>query len=493
VGSADGVTAGSNVDAIKSSSTNNPLHPEEGDLLKSMMTLSKVTKHLMHRRDELEETVERLRARAAELEREKAEMFSQLESLAKRLREEKSSASAALTDLKIKFKRRIEEAEEQAAAARMAAGFLEASNSKLTGSVEKLETKLMEVPRLEEAYLRTARGIVRQRDVLVNEKDVKIRAMTSEIEQVQFWKQKATLAQEECVRREKEATIRTRQMLMIAHNYRQMVKRNKQLSKDTLRYSKQLEKLQQQQTKAQTSGIWSESLPPAKMRGDRTGRSPSPTAAADETEAGDEEEDEAKGLEALISRMERDEFTNFPSVAAAKTGAGTGTAVSTLPVVKNTERPATAGVSAQAQGISEDFNAMEVRRLRGVVDSLRSQMERLHLKLSQARAYPLIHTEYQGDRGSGGGGGSDRNDYESRFVGKVYVGLSDELMDEGDPMYHDADAEAAAEDKAAASARIEKALQTQRNFQDRLEQIRSTRPAASTASAHFKKSKGGAR
>ena len=285
-------------------------------------------------------------------------------------------------------------------------------------------------------------------------------------------------------------------MLMIAHNYRQMVKRNKQLSKDLLRHSKQLEKLQQQQTKAQAPGSWSGSLPPAKMRGDCTGRSPSPTAAAaDETEAGDdEEEDEAKGLEALISRMERDEFTKYPSATAATTGAGTGTgtgtgaAASTLPVVKNTGRPVTAGVLAQ--GISEDFNAMEVRRLRGVVDSLRSQIERLHLKLSQARSYPLIHTEYQGDKGSGGGGGSDRNDYGSRFVGKVYVGLSDELMDEGDPMYHDADAEAAAEDKAAAGARIEKALQTQRNFQDRLEQIRSTRPAASTASAYFKKSKG---
>ena len=444
--------------------------PTYTDLLANMMALSKTAKRMAHRRSELEGIVQRLHQHVAALEREKAELFAQLESLAKRMREDKTNASQALTELKIKFKRRIEEAEEAAASSKLAAGFLQGSNKRLMADVEHLEVKLMEVPRMEETYMRTARGIVKQRDVLLNERDVKINRMSGEIEQVQFWKQKAALYNEELARKDKEAAIQKKQMIMIAHNYRQMAKRNTQLQKDVVRLSKH-----------RHAGGASTNM----LRTSR-GQSPSGRSSPIQFELDDEDEqegaDDVKGLEDLIEKMERAERTAGRSQTVKGESQGP-----TLPVVKSTARPsaATAAATGQAQMQNQrqalnataivsddDFNVKEIKRLRGIIDQMRDEREKLHLKLSQARAYPLLHTKAQG--------GEDKLDYATRFIGKVYVSEMDELFDDPHPGEPDA------EDAAASDRRIEKALSSQRAFQNRLDEIRTKRPSTTTAAIHFR-------
>ena len=448
--------------------------PTDTDLLASMMAMSKVAKRMAYRKRELEGIVQRLQQHVAELEREKAELFAQLESLAKRMRVEKTNASQALTELKIKFKRRIEEAEEEAANSKLAAGFLQGSNKRLMADVEHLEVKLMEVPRMEETYMRTARDIVKQRDVLLNEKDVKIRGMSNEIEQVSFWKQKATLYNEELARKDKEATIQKRQMIMIAHNYRQMAKRNTQLQKDVVRLSKQ----RHPGSSSNSSNL-------------QTGRGQSPSGRSSpiqfELEDEDEQEgaDDAKGLDDLIEKMERAERTGGRSQAAKGESQGP-----TFPIVKSAAGPSAATVAATGQAQTqnqrqalnatatvsdEDFNLKEIKRLRGIIAQMRDEREKLHLKLSQARAYPLLHTKAQG--------GGDKLDYATRFIGQVYVSEMDELFDDPEP------GESDAEDAAAADRRIEKALSSQRDFQNRLDEIRTKRPSTTTAASFFRKGK----
>jgi hypothetical protein len=132
----------------------------------------------------------------------------------------------------------------------------------------------------------------------------------------------------------------------------------------------------------------------------------------------------------------------------------------------------------------EDFNAKEVRRLRGVVDTMRGTTDKLHLKLAQARAYPLIHTEHQP---ASGAAGDDGLGYATRFIGKVYLSEPDELFDDSEGL--DGDKATVAEHKAAQAKRLERAVSIQRDFQTRLTQIRSQRPSTASAASHFKKSK----
>jgi hypothetical protein len=451
--------------------------PEGGGMMQKMMALGKATKKLVIRKKELETTIVTLQGKINHLEEEKRQLFAQLERLATRLRQEKADGTAALTTLKMKYKRQLEVAEDEVASARLQMSALQASSRDLADALADKETQLLEVPRMEETYLRTARGIVRQRDRLVNEKDVKIRSMTDEMGKVEFWKQKAQLYMEDVLRKEKEAAELRRQTLVLGHNYREMVKQNEKLSQQVTRLSKD-----RSLGRSVTASSWGKGSSPSPPPADSPRDGPSDELAFDSNDAPvppHPSHTPGHGGERLPEVTKRRPATATATLASAaantrgaKRSAGMG---ATAPV-------ATAAAAAPADADADtDFNAKEVRRLKGIIASMNDTVDQLRLKLANARAYKLLSTADPAARDQ------DNKDVDgTRFIGKVYLSEMDEIFD---PAILDADMDTNLENelKAAAQTRIERAISIQDSFNARLEEIRARRPNSRTARDHLRK------
>lgn len=398
------------------------------DLLLSMVTLAKLTKKLALQRDQLEGTCAQQRRHIVSIEAKNEELFAQLEQLARKLKEEKANSSTARTELEMMYRDRLASAAKEAELLRAQMAALREQSRDLGEELEDRETKLLEVPRLEESYLRTARGLVRAKERLLNEKEVKIRSMQQEVEQVAFWKTKAAVCSEESLRKDKELAELKRQSLIIAHNFRQVTSTNQKLAQQLMAVSK----LQ------------------------RLGREELPSQGL--TLSAAQEERKQQPHQSQQSRQAASLPTLRPATATSSR--------------KPAATHATTHASAHRPSADEeDFNSKEVRRLRGVVSELGETIKALHFKLAQARAYPLIHTEVPG----GGSGGGDDDGRDNRFVGKVYVSEMDELFDPGQDD-EEADAVAQREAKEASAARIARALSVQRDFVSRIDEIRGKRP-----------------
>lgn len=425
------------------------------DLLLSMVTLTKLTKKLAVQRDQLESTTAKQQRHIASIEAKNEELFAQLEQLARRLKEEKSNSSAARTELEMKYRAQLASAAKEVELLQVQMAALRERSRDLGEELEDRETRLLEVPRLEESYLRTARGLVRAKERLVNEKEVKIRSMQQEVEQVAFWKTQAALFSEESLRKDKELAELKRQSLVIAHNFRQVTRTNQKLTQQLMAVSKR-----------------------APLDTLRRAASPSPPPSPSDT--GDIMDE--------LLRLAKEEMPSQRLTLVPQEDSKTKRtqAQSSLPTLRpattaSSQKPASAQnhTAPRASADDEEFNAREIRRLRGVVGELGETIKALHFKLAQCRAYPLLHTEHTDAPGSNGSAGGD-DGRENRFVGKVYVSEMDELLDPG---LDDEGADAAAEREAkeASAARIARALSVQRDFVSRIDEIRGKRPK----SAHF--------
>lgn len=438
------------------------------DLLLSMVTLAKLTKKLALQRDQLEGTCAQQRRHIVSIEAKNEELFAELEQLARKLKEEKANSSTARTELEMMYRDRLASAAKEVELLRAQMAALREQSRDLGEELEDRETKLLEVPRLEESYLRTARGLVRAKERLLNEKEVKIRSMQQEVEQVAFWKTKAAVCNEESLRKDKELAELKRQSLIIAHNFRQVTSTNQKLTQQLMAVSKRVP-LDTQRRPASPS-------PP-----------PSPPSHSDAYDIMDElqrlarEELPSQGLTLAAAQEERKQQPHQSQQSRQAASLPTlrpATATSSRkPAATHATTHATTHASAHRPSADEeDFNSKEVRRLRGVVSELGETIKALHFKLAQARAYPLMHTEVPG----GGGSGGDDDGRDNRFVGKVYVSEMDELFDPGQDD-EEADAVAQREAKEASAARIARALSVQRDFVSRIDEIRGKRPK----SAHF--------
>lgn len=70
--------------------------------------------------------------------------------------------------------------------------------NRLRGKVEVQAKRIMEIPRLEEAYLRAARGVVKQNEASLMVKEISWRRLKDEVKMLQHWKQKSQTL-EDCV------------------------------------------------------------------------------------------------------------------------------------------------------------------------------------------------------------------------------------------------------------------------------------------------------
>ena len=442
---------------------NNMEEASESDLLESMTTLTKLLRKLTQHRDLLENSTAMQKKHIESLEARNQELFAQLEVLAMKLKDEKAYSSAARVDLEFTYRQQLKDAAHAVEVIKAQMAALRTANRNISQDLEDKEIKLMEVPRLEESYLRTARGLVRQKEKLVLEKEVKIRGLQLQSEQAEFWRQKATLLSEESIRKDKELADLKRQNMLIAHNYRQVAKQSAKLDQQLLAMTKRVH--------AYT------------LRGRSGTSSPSPTRPASPSSppSPGDEVDLMEGLQKLATEAPPNPNRLGSSLPSLRPTTATATShkqhfTTNTSASHSQTRPATAAATAHDE--DEDYNAKEVKRLRGVVDDLNVTIKSLHFKLAQARAYPLLHTQHEGDAVGDPGGEQDR---DNRFVGKVYVSELDELFDPADI---DNDADEQRDSKEASTQRLARALSMQRDFNARIDEIRGKRPA----SAHFLKS-----
>lgn len=92
----------------------------------------------------------------------------------------------------------------------------------------------MQVPRLEEQYLRSARGIVRQKEMDANAKEIMYKKMDSEVKSLSFYKNKVKVLEETVHRQKQEnenlstqARVNLSKYLAIVDNHNQSINRPK--------------------------------------------------------------------------------------------------------------------------------------------------------------------------------------------------------------------------------------------------------------------------
>ena len=174
------------------------------NLINSIATLSKVTRKITARKETLEKQVKALRD---EYIKEKKNFERQLNDAIEamnRLRGEKENAEMQVKDVRLEFESQIKDLEREAEDARRKLQILEVMNKDLNSNLEDKENQLLDVPQMEEKYLRTARALVIKKERKVIEKDMLLKQAEAKVKSSEFWERKAVLLAEENLSLEKK-------------------------------------------------------------------------------------------------------------------------------------------------------------------------------------------------------------------------------------------------------------------------------------------------
>jgi hypothetical protein len=138
-------------------------------------------------------------------------------------------------------------------------------NTQLKNENYKHAGELMEVPRLEETYLRKARGIVLEKERIVTQKDILLKSQQKDIEAAGFWQGKAKAYNEEIKLKNNEISSLKQQLTRLTHKHLSTLKSNETYKND----------LKNMMTTGRLS-LSSPNRPKSPQRQSRS-RSPSPT------------------------------------------------------------------------------------------------------------------------------------------------------------------------------------------------------------------------
>ena len=191
---------------------------DEG-LLGNVRLLTAATMKIAIRKKRLEEVVDVLRK---EYIREKKQFEDHLRELTIKMNElrlAKENAEFNLKDTRITFEGQIKTLEREAEIARERLQVLEVVNVSLKQTVRSQEGELLEVPRLEEAYLRKARSIVQHKEYEVLEKTVSFKKVQKEVEHAEFWHGKAKALDAEGQAKDRRISELSRQLHQLHHKY----------------------------------------------------------------------------------------------------------------------------------------------------------------------------------------------------------------------------------------------------------------------------------
>lgn len=392
-----------------------PSSKEKGlSLLDSMQQLSKATRALVARKDVLESQVRALRDEYIKEKRAFEQRLQDALAEMERLREQKRSAELQTSEVRMEYDQQIKQLKAQAEDAQQSLRALEAANTKLKASVEDKETALMQVPRLEEEYLRTARKLVVKKERVVQQKTLAMKKMEGDVNKAAFWQQKAVLLGEE------NLALKTELADFKRCNIQAVTKLQWELQQETSK--------------------------------NRPHNKHAHTRAVSTTDSADSPRKKS------IARV-------------ASTHTGHTGQTGHVSLARGTEMSDEAHI--------QQFHEAEIARLKEVVEGLRDHNRSLTLKLAHARSYPLLNTRPEPDEDDLE---DDKHGLEAELEALFHPENEEEEDAYGDGDDRETRAERESEEARAAQRRIERAINMNEAYKNKLAQLRSARPG----SEHFK-------
>ena len=398
------------------------------DLMASMQWLSSTTMKICFQKQKLEDFITKVQSQYV-IERKKfqesiAEVALQLDNL----RIEKENAHLQLTDVESTYVLQIKTLQRESEEAKQALKILEAVNKKLNITIFEQENELYQVPRLEESYLRSARGLVVQKERIVQEKKIQLKRVEKDVEKTEYWHQKSLALQEENRKKLHEIADLKRQLTIATSKYF-----------NTIGIGKPKE--------------WKKQ---ASNHDDRTG----------------EVELLLEGEDGSGSNHNHNHIKKATTIITSKSKSQ----------VKNDKSNAN-------DDDDFDFNVFEIARLKESNKKLLDRNDHLSSALANARAYPLFHTTTVEDSNSHSQShGDDDNHHEPGK--KNHQELLDDLFD-SDEDREDINTGIVTEEdvrnddkekKEAQYRRIERALDISAVYKKKLANLRASRPGV----AHIK-------
>jgi len=195
-----------------------PRRVEEG-FLANVRQLTAATMKISMRKKSLEEIVVGLRK---EYVAEKSKFEVQLQEFQAQmaaLRRQKENAEFALKDTRLNYEQRVKNLEQEMEDTRAQLAVLEVVNNQLSATCREQEGALFEVPRLEETYLRQARGIVLQKERKITAQTIQLKKSEKEVELTALWRNNASALGEETIAKDRCIAELRRQLIQLTHKH----------------------------------------------------------------------------------------------------------------------------------------------------------------------------------------------------------------------------------------------------------------------------------
>lgn len=173
---------------------------EIDDILSGILVLGNLYKRVGNEKLELEKEIGKMKEEFSEYKRTKTSSIEHLEDVILKLQQENIKAQDTLTEVKLKHGQKLALAMKEISNSKEALEAAQQDYMKLEAKMNSQERKLMEMPRMEEQYLRNARGIVRQQEVANSFKEIGWKKLEEEVKSLNFWKNKAKSLEETVVK-----------------------------------------------------------------------------------------------------------------------------------------------------------------------------------------------------------------------------------------------------------------------------------------------------
>lgn len=170
---------------------------EVEDLLSGVLLLGSLCKRIGYEKEQTEKRLAIARKEHDTALADKKSLVDQLEGVVLRLQADNLRLTDQIGEIGIKNSQKVAVLTREIFTQRESMEELKAENTKAGTKIQYLERRMMEVPRLEEGYMRQARGMIRQQEMSNTMNKIEWKRIEEEAKQAQFWKGKAKALDEE--------------------------------------------------------------------------------------------------------------------------------------------------------------------------------------------------------------------------------------------------------------------------------------------------------
>lgn len=165
--------------------------PEVQDILTGILLLGNICKRTANEKSNLNDKIEVLNKKHDDMEASKNSMIEHLEEVILKLQNENVKLQDTLAETKFRFTQKLQITQKELSQMKEKVDLAKEENTNLHTKITLQERKIMEIPRMEEKFLRSARGIVRQQEVANSAKEITWKKMEVDVKALNAWKDRA--------------------------------------------------------------------------------------------------------------------------------------------------------------------------------------------------------------------------------------------------------------------------------------------------------------